>query len=503
MELDPLVDVEDQLTSTPSVPRRCRRFQIFAAGSVSLFVVIFYSYRHQLHWSSHLRKITGLRSYFPEIWVSPHVTRTLVGSDPTKLNHGVMVSVSDISNAKETTIKQFHNLTHWPPAKLQNAGKDCWQPCGNVSGDCAWCGAGNACCRFNAEHDPDECTGVTFTERDRHTCVTPTGFHAVKHARQDCLPSCGRSGYCKWCGEGHACCMESAKSIEAPECRGAFGFHRHNRYECVATLGSCEFMEVADGESCKKPDKPQSLAFYMYKAAGPNYPMSFNETGSMGTLGGVMWYLHNDVVTQCPRRYGVDRIRRYFVTVKSTDALYAATARMFDRYSDFEDGKAAESWMIDHWTKYGYNPGCLHVDPAKTQAAYENAVWYSLPGKCPSRDIFGRTAKCLRQEQGGNCDAPDGTRTCTWHAQFAGEVFLDELANIPDPATFCSSGKYEFDLETDAGIGSDFWNGKISPAACNNRMKRVYGLFEQKYPGMPRLLNRHPCDAEIQTSDSM
>ena len=43
-------------------------------------------------------------------------------------------------------------------------------------------------------------------------------------------------------------------------------------------------------------------------------------------------------------------------------------------------------------------------------------------------------------------------------------------------ATFCSSGKYEFDLETDAGIGSDFWNGKISPAACNNRMKRVYGL---------------------------
>ena len=34
----------------------------------------------------------------------------------------------------------------------------------------------------------------------------------------------------------------------------------------VATLGSCEFMEVADGQACKKPNKPQTLAFYMYKA---------------------------------------------------------------------------------------------------------------------------------------------------------------------------------------------------------------------------------------------
>ena len=34
----------------------------------------------------------------------------------------------------------------------------------------------------------------------------------------------------------------------------------------VATLGSCEFMEVAEGQECKKPEKPQTLAFYMYKA---------------------------------------------------------------------------------------------------------------------------------------------------------------------------------------------------------------------------------------------
>ena len=70
----------------------------------------------------------------------------------------------------------------------------------------------------------------------------------------------------------------------------------------VATLGSCEFMEVADGQGCKKPNEPQALAFYMYKAtgqlpkgwtkitqlnlqaAGPDYPQTFNQTGSLGAL---------------------------------------------------------------------------------------------------------------------------------------------------------------------------------------------------------------------------
>ena len=39
-------------------------------------------------------------------------------------------------------------------------------------------------------------------------------------------------------------------------------------------------------------------------------------------------------------------------------------------------------------SRYGYNPGCLHVDPEKGRAAYHDAVWYSLPGRCPSRDLY-------------------------------------------------------------------------------------------------------------------
>lgn len=484
--LDPLVDDVEALEAPRSTSRTQGSWRFGTTTKVvsvvsvllgSVLVLLFYICGQRLHLTA--VRFAGLRrDYSPsQIWVSPHVTRTLVGSAP---KGGVVVTVNNIAHAHESTLKQFQNLTRWPPAKLLNAGKDCWQPCGNVSGDCSWCGLGNACCRFNAKNDPDECTGVTFTVKDRHTCVSPVAYHALKHAKQDCLGPCQKSGYCEWCGTGHSCCMESATSIEAPECRGAFGFHSHNRYECVATLGSCEFLEVADGQACKKPNKPQTLAFYMYKAAGPDYPKIFNQTGSLGSLGGVMWYLHNHVITQCPRRYGIDRIRRYFVTVKSTDALYAATAKMFDRYSDFDNGEAQEYWSRSHWTKYGYNPGCLHVDREKSRAAYHDAVWYSLPGRCPSRDLYSTTAKCLRDEPGGNCDAPNGTSTCTWHAQFAGEVFLDELAGITDHATFCTNGNYEFDLETDAGIGNDFWNDKLSAADCDNRMKRVYQLFEEK-----------------------
>ncbi|CAK9057290.1 unnamed protein product, partial [Durusdinium trenchii] len=43
-------------------------------------------------------------------------------------------------------------------------------------------------------------------------------------------------------------------------------------------------------------------------------------------------------------------------------------------------------------------------------------------------------------------------------------------------ATFCSSGHYEFDLETDAGIGNDFWNQKLNVAACKLRVQRAHQL---------------------------
>eukprot|EP00439_Symbiodinium_sp_Y106_P076667 s1288_g15.t2 len=50
---------------------------------------------------------------------------------------------------------------------------------------------------------------------------------------------------------------------------------------------------------------------------------------------GLRQYLHNDIVTECPRKHGIDRIERFFVTTKPTDALYQNGKRLFDSFREF------------------------------------------------------------------------------------------------------------------------------------------------------------------------
>lgn len=43
----------------------------------------------------------------------------------------------------------------------------------------------------------------------------------VQHLGEACLPQCGRSGWCKWCGIGHACCHPTNSTANPAECSGA------------------------------------------------------------------------------------------------------------------------------------------------------------------------------------------------------------------------------------------------------------------------------------------
>jgi len=57
-------------------------------------------------------------------------------------------------------------------APLQHYAQDCWAACGGAGLCAAWCGAGNACCKFGRSADPEECQRVSFWPAlTYHTCA--------------------------------------------------------------------------------------------------------------------------------------------------------------------------------------------------------------------------------------------------------------------------------------------------------------------------------------------
>lgn len=53
--------------------------------------------------------------------------------------------------------------------KLENEWENCWKPCGNKAGLCAFCGSGGACCRHNENQDLPECQG--HGPSGWHSCI--------------------------------------------------------------------------------------------------------------------------------------------------------------------------------------------------------------------------------------------------------------------------------------------------------------------------------------------
>lgn len=56
------------------------------------------------------------------------------------------------------------------PGPVEHVGEDCWTQC--MSGFCDWCGTGHACCKSGWEADPPECADATgFVAMSFHECV--------------------------------------------------------------------------------------------------------------------------------------------------------------------------------------------------------------------------------------------------------------------------------------------------------------------------------------------
>ena len=230
--------------------------------------------------------------------------------------------------------------------------------------------------------------------------------------------------------------------------------------------------------------------FYMYRAQSR---VTF-EWGSMnlGTLPGVLKYLHTEIVPMNHpgnRLWSIDRILRFSVLVRNPGPTCFAKQHVF---AAFDSGRCTVPACASRWASAGYFVGC-QTQGAGSIHAYEGAVWYSVPGPCPSREFRDETEACRAAEPGGRCRAPDGSPTCTWELKLVGHITLDELAGIGDYRALQRSGGREYDPATDRGVGTSFWDGARDRTRCAERVAAAERLFHRRYPSQPQHLPTPAC----------
>eukprot|EP00928_Gymnodinium_smaydae_P087264 TRINITY_DN7154_c0_g1_i1.p1 TRINITY_DN7154_c0_g1~~TRINITY_DN7154_c0_g1_i1.p1 ORF type:complete len:649 (+),score=111.84 TRINITY_DN7154_c0_g1_i1:83-1948(+) len=423
------------------------------------------------------------------------------------------------------------------PDRLKHAGEECIAEC-KAPGDCLWCGAGNACCKMGAEHDPPECAGVSHFLTNHYECVVPAHDVPVKHQGQDCWGRCLTGGSCSWCGEGNACCRANEKN-DPPECGGVTEFSAWNHHVCVAPVhpqrvqhagedcwkachdvaGFCDFCGSGNaccrkgfgwpkecmgdidfprkdvhtcvapvqqgcapgtweaGGACIEPNKPITIDFYVYTVDGGNADDMTN--ANVFSLAGLFWHLHTQVVTTCPRQGGATKIQRYKLVMHNPATLYETDHHhRFGPYIDFtRSANCTDPKCAYYLEEFGSAVGCQPL--SDSVARYEpSPTMYSLPGTSCSRE-------------------PDGTDGCTWRLEPAGQLLLDELVGIEDHAAFCEIGNQEYDPFVDRGEGLSFWDYRANPSRCKWRLHQFQKLMKEKHPDAPVWIGEPTCDRPL------
>jgi len=204
-----------------------------------------------------------------------------------------------------------------------------------------------------------------------------------------------------------------------------------------------------------------------------------------GNIGGVMWYLMNEIVTlytskpRCPRRFNISRIHRVKVKVRPPREL-ATLGMDFGARFAYDQGKCegrcfagnlctGEGDCAAQYSKYGFFVGCNrftdHYPFPNLDTSAAGGVWYSLPS-------------------GGRCAGePTGQHDCTWSFEDAGEVTLQELESTSPGNDNCCEGRC-----------SNFWHDVLDPNATSNRIAKTEQIFQAKYPNMPVDLPEPTCN---------
>jgi len=310
-------------------------------------------------------------------------------------------------------------------------------------------------------------------------------------------------------------------------------FVRGNPCQCSPKChhyGNCcpDYEAVCNGymprnKELLSPSPAPLYTFYMYRAQSDvAYPPLNANTAS---LGGVLWYLQNEVVNRCDsgrgrgekgyRRFKISRILRYKVQTRATAPMHKQGMNFGSRVA-FDFGKntgAFYPWddMKKNYEVYGYNVGCSKLGdngatspypkcPSNEGRAegfcpvqYPDAYWYSMPGPCPEQDIKHKSAKCQSDSPGGYCKGtPTGQGNCTWSFEDAGEVNIDDVVGITakygNHQNFCRKNCLEYvkyGRYKDKGRCVNFWDSRMDVKKNQERMDKIDAAFKKKYPDMP------------------
>ncbi|CAK9086546.1 unnamed protein product [Durusdinium trenchii] len=212
----------------------------------------------------------------------------------------------------------------------------------------------------------------------------------------------------------------------------------------------------------------EMTTFYMYRAQSDN-DYDFQNVNA-ANLAGVMWYLEHEVVfAQCPRHYNITRILRYKVSMKTPEKFN----HNFSQFWAYDKGMCTSPACGGDYAQHGFNVGCQY----EVVSVYPGAVWYSLPGECPTTPLVAKGKHCKHLMPGGRCDRPTGEKNCTWSAQKAGAIEISELEGIYNWTDFCKQHGNEYILP--------FWDGRGDAVHMKKRLRKVLELFHSKYPDEP------------------
>lgn len=271
---------------------------------------------------------------------------------------------------------------------------------------------------------------------------------------------------------------ESAKCLYAPtvssagapvelrKCGGKLAAFASRRWQMVKSSDPAVFRK-------KHLHNRAVYDFYLYRAqSDENYPL---ENANAGDLNGVLWYLNNEVVTLCPRKYAITRILRFRL-----NAAAKSSEGVFGPFTAFDNGQCTAWQCAEQIRDDGATVGC--------QPRWYGPLpghWYSLPGPCPSKPNGQKDLACMRHEPGGACDVVTGNRHCTFHIEPAGELSVDDLTGITNYTRFCAEGKFEYNRELDRGIGFNFWDGLNDALQVRRRSQSTAEAFDRTYPDLP------------------